>query len=93
MTDCKPFIWYDDDTGDTYTNEAVSDGAAPEGLRPLYDRPNPDDTALLRQALEALDIYREYDPEGGGVADKVSAALRERLGLRYEPEPNEGSEP
>ena len=51
------------------------------------------DEALLRQALEALDIYREYDPEGGGVADKVSAALRERLGLRYEPEPNEGSEP
>ena len=93
MTDCKPFVWYDDNTGDTYTNEAVSDGAAPEGLRPLYDRPKPDDTALLRQALEALDIYREYDPEGGGVADKVSAALRERLGLRYEPEPNEGSEP
>ena len=79
MTDCKPYIWYEDDTGDTYTNEAVSEGAAPEGLRPLYDRPKPDDTALLRQALEALDVYREYDPEGGGVADKVAAALRERL--------------
>ena len=38
------------------------------------------DEALLRQALEALDVYREYDPEGGGVADKVAAALRERLG-------------
>lgn len=34
----------------------------------------------LRQALEALDVYREYDPDGGGVADKVAAALRERLG-------------
>ena len=51
------------------------------------------DEALLRQALEALDVYREYDPDGGGVADKVAAALRERLGLRYEPTPNEGSEP
>lgn len=51
MTDCKPFLWYEDDTGDTYTNEAVAEGAAPEGLRPLYDRPKPDDTALLRQAL------------------------------------------
>ena len=38
------------------------------------------DEALLRQALEALDVYREYNPEGGGVADKVAAALRERLG-------------
>ena len=38
------------------------------------------DEALLRQALEALDVYREYDPDGGGVADKVAAALRERLG-------------
>lgn len=38
------------------------------------------DKALLRQALEALDVYREYDPEGEGVADKVAAALRERLG-------------
>ena len=40
------------------------------------------DEALLRQALEALDVYREYDPEGGGVADKVAAALRERLGVQ-----------
>lgn len=50
------------------------------------------DEALLRQALEALealDVYREYDPEGGGVADKVAAALRERLGAatRISPRP------
>ena len=36
--------------------------------------------AAARQALEALDVYREYDPDGEGVADKVAAALRERLG-------------
>ena len=38
------------------------------------------DEALLRQALEALEVYAEYDPEGGGVADNAIAALRERLG-------------
>ena len=43
------------------------------------------DEALLRQALEALEVYREYDPEGEGVADKVAAALRERLGEGAEP--------
>ena len=81
MTDCKPFIWYDDDTGDTYTNEAVSDGAAPEGLRPLYDRPKPDDTALLRQALEAL-LGQRGDPDWhtGKQRENAIAALRERLG-------------
>lgn len=48
-------------------------------LRELEERKQRDE-ALLRQALEALDVYREYDPEGGGVADNVAAALRERLG-------------
>ena len=37
------------------------------------------DEALLRQALEALEVYAEYDPEGWGVADNAIAALRERL--------------
>ena len=80
MTDCKPYIWYEDDTGDTYTNEAVSEGAAPEGLRPLYDRPKPDDTALLRQALEALEVstrfvYADLRPQ----CECSITALRERL--------------
>ena len=64
-----------------------------EDLDDRIERATLRDEALLRQALEALDVYREYDPEGGGVADNVAAALRERLGLRYEPAPNEGSEP
>ena len=64
----------------------------PEKAAQLAERVQRDED-LLRQALEALDVYREYDPDGGGVADKVAAALRERLGLRYEPTPNEGSEP
>lgn len=88
MTDCKPFLWYDDDTGDTYTNEAVSEGAAPEGLRPLYDRPKPDDTALLRQALEALEVstrfvYADLRPQCESTID----ALRERLNETCEHEP------
>lgn len=46
--------------------------------------------ALLRQALEALEL------RCGTHADErkeLIPALRERLGLRYEPTPNEGSEP
>lgn len=33
------------------------------------------DKALLRQALEALDVYREYDPDGGGEADTARQNL------------------
>ena len=44
----------------------------------LYTHPV-DDTALLRQALEALELYEENDPEGNGVADTAIKALRERL--------------
>ena len=42
------------------------------------------DEALLRQALEALEVYAECDPEGWGVADNAIAALRERLGKGME---------
>lgn len=52
------------------------------------------DEALLRQALEALLGQRgEPDWHTGKQRENAIAALRERLGLRYEPEPNEGSEP
>jgi hypothetical protein len=47
-----------------------------EGLFPLYTHP-PDDTALLRQALEALEDPWKASAEG--VADAITA-LRERLG-------------
>ena len=80
MTDCKPFIWYDDDTGDTYTNEAVAEGAAPDGLRPLYDRPKPDDTALLRQALEALRFVLKYESMGAVTEATVRAAIAKATG-------------
>ena len=49
-----------------------------EALRELEERVQRDE-ALLRQALEALEVYAEYDPEGWGVADNAIAALRERL--------------
>jgi len=35
----EPFVWYDDDTGETWTTGAVQDGGAPDGLRPLYAAP------------------------------------------------------
>lgn len=52
-----------------------------EALRELEGREKRD-KALLRQTLEALEVYAEYDPEGGGVADNAIAALRERLGVK-----------
>ena len=51
-----------------------------------------------QQALEALEEL-QYAVVSTAKTDDVSlyyraiVALRERLGLRYEPEPNEGSEP
>ena len=62
----------------------TTDGTSPElllihAMHALEERVQRDE-ALLRQALEALEVYAEYDPEGGGVADNAIAALRERLG-------------
>ena len=56
------------------------------------------DEALLREALYALeyasDLTKLEDLQGCGCPICTNiAALRERLGLRYEPTPNEGSEP
>ena len=50
--------------------------------------------AAARQALEALEVstrfvYADLRPQ----CESTIAALRERLGPRYEPTPNEGSEP
>ena len=54
-----------------------------EGLFPLYTHP-PDDTALLRQALEALEKYQHMMfAEAGckwGDGNATITALRERLG-------------
>ncbi len=49
-----------------------------EGLFPLYTHP-PDDTALLRQALEALE-FESSGYCGGEQTEKALTALRERLG-------------
>ena len=55
-------------------------GEAAAELRRLHAQAAQDE-ALLRQALEALEVYAEYDPEGGGVADNAIAAIKERLGV------------
>ncbi len=49
-----------------------------EGLFPLYTHP-PDDTALLRQALDALE-FESSGYCGGEQTEKALTALRERLG-------------
>ena len=49
-----------------------------EGLFPLYTHP-PDDTALLRQALEALE-FESSGYCGGEQTEKALTALKERLG-------------
>jgi len=49
-----------------------------EGLFPLYTYP-PDDTALLRQALEALE-FESSGYCGGEQTEKALTALKERLG-------------
>ena len=33
-----PYLYYDPENGDTWTQEAVSDGCAPDGLIPLYTK-------------------------------------------------------
>lgn len=81
----EPVAWiYDVQTPDgVFIKDwvCVGDEYKPSGkltnVRPLYANAC---TALLRQALEALEIYAEHDPEGNGVADTAISALRERLG-------------
>ncbi len=36
-----PFIWYDPETGVTWTNDALAEGYSAEGLIPLYAAPQP----------------------------------------------------
>ena len=64
-----------------WANEIDTRQRAAAELRRLHVQAAQDE-ALLRQALEALEVYAEYDPEGGGVADNAIAALRERLGVK-----------
>ena len=39
IENAEPYLWYADDTGDTWTPDAVADGYAPTDLRPLYTAP------------------------------------------------------
>ena len=70
--------------------------AIAEGIRDELREQRQRDEALLRQALEALEEASDALHKGHPVrmhTQGAIAALRERLGLRYEPTPNEGSEP
>jgi predicted Zn-ribbon and HTH transcriptional regulator len=50
-------------------------------VEPLYTHPAPDDTALLRQALEALE-FESAGYCGGEQTEKALIALRERLEVK-----------
>jgi len=71
----EPVAWMDSD-GDVYKDEPPPNWCPPH--TPLYTQ---DDTALLRQALEALETEADHP----GVIDEQAVndaitALRERLG-------------
>ena len=96
--DVKPVAWiYDwDAEGElvrdwisTNYDEAHSPTMGCHNIRPLYTHPAHDDTALLRQALEALGICRIMGADVDGnytkeitpkVIQTAITALRERLG-------------
>jgi len=79
MAESEPFVWYDDDTGETYTPGAVKDGGCPDGLRPLYaapPAPQPDDSPLADLDWERLRAResRALDPDHQWAFDLIRGA-------------------
>lgn len=73
----QPVAWLDEEHDCAYTR-AMLDGGSEQGMRPLYASP-PDDTALLRQALEALKYHVEQTRPITRTTDAIDA-LRAALG-------------
>ena len=69
----EPVAWLDEEHDCAYTRAKLDNGGE-QGMRPLYAAP-PDHTALLRQALEALE--ERYI---GALRDSALDALRAALG-------------
>jgi hypothetical protein len=82
----QPVAWYFEREGDTGISFAP-DRDPSKSWQPLYTHPAPDDTALLRQVLDALCGSRlcsvnsmSSRQEAERLIDKAITALRERLG-------------
>ena len=51
----EPYVWYDIDTGDTWTVGAIADGCpAPDGIIPLYNNPQPSRQPLTEEEIRDL---------------------------------------
>ena len=56
----EPYLWYDENSGNTWTPGAVKDRGDTCGLVPLYDRPQPP-TAEKSSAVEHPQVRHEPD--------------------------------
>lgn len=69
--DQEPYLWYDPETGATWTNESLADGYTTEGLIPLYEAPQPrqpltdDEHERLMRGRSTLDYGRAIERAHG----------------------------
>ena len=60
----EPYVWYDIDTGDTWTVGAIADGcSAPDGIIPLYNNPQPPRQPLTDEQINDHRLALAYDSE------------------------------
>ena len=82
----EPVAWmvYTKDGQSCYVTDNPTDIPPDRRALPLYTEPFPTDEALLRQALEALEFFRDTAicEADTAVATEAIAALRERLGVK-----------
>lgn len=73
--DAEPFLWYADDTGDTWTHDAVVEGWAPTDLRPLYTTPARRDwIGLTEEEQRLFSSWLDEKPDA-----EVFAAIEQTL--------------
>jgi hypothetical protein len=69
------------------------DMAVYKSIADNYTAPQPQPCNIAEDGVcEALEYYRSAEDYQPTPASEAIAALRERLGLRYEPTPNEGEQ-
>lgn len=79
--DAEPYLWYADDTGDTWTPDAVAGGWAPTDLRPLYTHPPRRSwVGLTDEEIEVA--WKACDPKRllPSFTAEIEAALRDKNG-------------
>ena len=78
--DQKPYVWYDPETGATWTNEVLADGYSTEGLIPLYAAPQP---PVVEQEPVA-EVIVSHTRAGLNGQYTAEVASRERLSVGAE---------